>query len=162
MKMQGFHLICRICNLIRIITTPNVILTIIIATTRATIVSPIKTTLTTTMNKVSTKVPIIKTNKRKSSTNSKNSINKIKMKISSTSKSQTQKAFFSNNITILTLLMIVVFKNLVLTILLIIIKIQKIIRAIIKTGTTTKLTQISIQKIELKITILFNIMINQP
>jgi len=58
--------------------------------------------------------------------------------------------------------MIVVFKNLVLTILLIIIKIQKIIRAIIKTGTTTKLTQISIQKIELKITILFNIMINQP
>ena len=162
MKMQGFHLICRICNLIRIITTPNVILTIIIATTKATIVSPIKTTLTTTMNKVSTKVPIIKTNKRKSSTNSKNSINKIKMKISSTSKSQTQKAFFSNNITILTLLMIVVFKNLVLTILLIIIKIQKIIRAIIKTGTTTKLTQISIQKIELKITILFNIMINQP
>ena len=162
MKMQGFHLICRICNLIRIITTPNVILTIIIATTKATIVSPIKTTLTTTMNKVSNKVPIIKTNKRKSSTNSKNSINKIKMKISSTSKSQTQKAFFSNNITILTLLMIVVFKNLVLTILLIIIKIQKIIRAIIKTGTTTKLTQISIQKIELKITILFNIMINQP
>lgn len=70
MKIQVFHSICKIWIVIRIIIQ-SVILITIIASTRAIIVSQIKTIPITTMNKVFTKALIIKINKMKLAINCK-------------------------------------------------------------------------------------------